>query len=57
MLKEKPPLGIIPKKLHDEERLKQIVEAIIRYVESHERISSHWIDEYHELIIKEHELL
>ena len=50
----KPPLGLIPKKFHDEkvklERFKDVCGAITRYYSDGRKIDIEWILEYNELI-------
>ena len=50
---KKPPLGLIPKHIHDEkvarERIKEIKEAIERYRQAGLVVSSEWIMEWEEL--------
>lgn len=41
----KPPLGLIPAHIHDQARLKDISDAIARYVAVGEQIPTEWIDE------------
>lgn len=43
--KEKPPLGIQPRHLWNEERLRVIDEAIVRYVAEHRSIPPEWLSE------------
>lgn len=45
----KPPLGIKPKWLYDEQRLNSLYEAIIRYIDAGMLPSIEWIQEMHEL--------
>ena len=45
---EKPPLGIMPKKLWIEFRRNEIIEAIIRYSEALKEIPQEWVDELNE---------
>jgi hypothetical protein len=47
---EKPPLGLIPKNFHNEKRLNEVREAIIRYCNAELKIPLEWIQEYNELI-------
>lgn len=53
---KKPPLGLIPKHIHNEkvakERLKEIAEAIGRYKQAGLVVSSEWIKEWDELLDK-----
>ena len=50
----KPPLGLIPKKFHDDnvklERFKDVCGAITRYYSDGRKIDIEWILEYNELI-------
>ncbi|MCC2526774.1 hypothetical protein LKL24_04950 [Bacillus halotolerans] len=48
--KQEPPLGVIPKWLHDERRHKELKAAINRYLDDNREISAEWIDEYNLLI-------
>lgn len=51
-LKEMPPLGLIPKWLHREMRVKDIKGAISRYLHHDKPIPKEWIEEYNELTSK-----
>lgn len=50
----KPPLGLIPKKFHDErvkaERFNEVCGAIARYYDAGMKINIEWIQEYNELV-------
>lgn len=46
---EKPPLGIIPKDIHNHNRLNDISKAINRYLEAKKDIPSEWLIEKREL--------
>ena len=50
----KPPLGLIPKKIHDEfvmvERFNEVCGAIARYYNAGMKIPIEWIEEYDELV-------
>lgn len=46
----KPPIGLVPKYIRQEQRISEIFEAIVRYFEARKRIPDEWIEEYHELI-------
>jgi len=48
----KPPLGLVPKKITLELRLKEINEAIKRYLKANKVIPSDWIDERSEIIVE-----
>lgn len=45
----KPPLGLVPRKFHTEQRVFQITEAIDRYTDVRKPIPIEWIEEYNEL--------
>ena len=42
----KPPLGLIPKWIRQEERQKEICQAIIRYFNANKKIPIEWIEEF-----------
>jgi hypothetical protein len=44
------PLGIIPKKIWKEQRLRDLRDAIDRYIEANHRVPVEWIKEYNELL-------
>ncbi len=50
----KPPLGLIPKKFHNErvraERFNEVCGAIARYYDAGLKINIEWIEEYNELV-------
>jgi len=45
-----PPLGLIPKYIHDERRLAEVGGAIYRYLNERYPLKQEWIEEYNELI-------
>ena len=45
----KPPIGLKPRSIHEEERKQEILEAMQRFNEAGERIPQDWIDELTEL--------
>lgn len=47
---KKPPLGLKPRLLLAEERLREISGVINRYTAVNKTIPQEWIDEYNELI-------
>ena len=47
---EKPPLGVMRQKVHDEIREGELGAAIIRYVEAEKEVPIEWVDEYNEII-------
>jgi hypothetical protein len=48
----KPPLGLIPKRFHDDRRRAEIILAVYRYIEADEAIPIEWIEEYNKLLEK-----
>lgn len=48
--KAKPPIGLMPKRIHDSRRIKEIVSAIDRYVSADMPIPKEWIKELNNLI-------
>lgn len=46
----KPPLGVTPRIIWDEQRIKDIKEAIERRTTALEKIPVEWINEYNELL-------
>lgn len=49
---EKPPLGLRPRWLVDEQRLEEIIEAVIRYIYAGFPIPIEWAEELNELTIR-----
>lgn len=48
----KPPLGLMPRYIHEEKRLKSVVEAVTRCFLNDKIIPIEWIEEYNELVTK-----
>ena len=46
----RPPLGVVPEYIKNEERLEELREAIIAYCEQNWEICPEWIKEYNMLI-------
>lgn len=46
---EKPPIGIMPKWLWEEQRLHDLHSAIQRYLDVGMTVNPEWIEEYNEL--------
>jgi len=46
----KPPLGIIPKDMWKKQRLRELRDAVDRYLEANQRVPIEWIEEYNELL-------
>lgn len=51
----KPPLGLIPRYIHEEQRLSEVGGAIYRCLNEQYTIKPEWIDEYNELILRRNE--
>ena len=49
----KPPLGLVPRWLHDSHRVGEILEALSRYNEAGKPVPQEWLDELNEKIKKE----
>ena len=49
-LKDKPPIGLMPKKYHDQQRAKSIAEAIDRYIAAKMNIPKEWVTELNEIL-------
>jgi hypothetical protein len=47
---EAPPLGLVPKKFHQEARLLELLRAMERYLEAGLDIPTEWVDEFHSLL-------
>lgn len=42
---KKPPLGLVPRFIRDEQRAREIIEAILRYIDNGRPVPHEWIDE------------
>ena len=47
---DKPPLGLMPKSIHQTKRFHEICAAIVRYYDSGKELPIEWIEEYNELV-------
>lgn len=47
---DKPPIGIKPRKIHDFQRLEELFEATLRYMEAKKKVPREWVDEIRDLI-------
>lgn len=47
---QKPPIGIIPRHIHESSRLIDILEVILRYVRADMRLREEWISELGDLM-------
>lgn len=50
MFEALPPIGVIPKKIHDEKRILEILRAMIRFIEANKPIPQDWVDELRYLL-------
>ena len=46
----KPPFGVMPRDLHDEARLRELLEAVLRYLDVKQKIDPEWIQEINDLL-------
>ena len=46
----KPPLGVMPRDLHDEARLRELLEAVLSYLDAKRKIDPEWIQEINDLL-------
>lgn len=51
--KKRPPIGLYPRFLHDEKRLDDVTQAILRYIDAHKVVPAEWWEEYNELAERE----
>ena len=51
---EKPPLGLKPRKFVDEDRLREVQGAMVRYYDANKPMPLEWITEYNELAERLH---
>ena len=42
---KKPPLGLVPRFIRDEQRAREIIDAILRYIDNGRPVPHEWIDE------------
>ena len=47
---KKPPMRLMPKKLHTEQRFAEVCSAVTNYYNASKKIPVEWIEEYNELI-------
>ncbi|MDM8357486.1 hypothetical protein [Pandoraea communis] len=52
MQNTRPPLGLVPKAIHDERRARQILGAMQRYSDAGLPVPREWMDEFTELLSK-----
>ena len=53
-MQEKPPIGLMPKKIHDEKRAAEIVLAMSRFLEGNMAIPREWVAELLEFYDRYH---
>jgi len=46
----KPPLGLTPKRIHDEQRISAILNAMDRYAAADKPAPTQWVSELHGLV-------
>ncbi|ASB90845.1 MULTISPECIES: hypothetical protein [Bacillus] len=46
----KPPIGVKPRFIHDEQRAEELSGAIMRYIQANKSIPTEWLEEYNELV-------
>ena len=46
---DKPPLGLMPRSIHRDHRIKEILEAMQRYADKQKAIPEEWFEELMEL--------
>ncbi|WP_270568531.1 hypothetical protein, partial [Bacillus sonorensis] len=47
---EKPPIGVKPRFIHDEQRAEELSNAMMRYIQVNRKIPAEWLEEYNELV-------
>lgn len=47
-----PPIGLKPKKIHIQQRVLEILYAMIRYAENDKKIPKEWFDELIDLFVE-----
>jgi hypothetical protein len=55
-LEEKPPLGLMPRNIHESQRIGEILEAMQRYNEAGKPIPAAWVEELRDLNQRQHEI-
>ena len=55
MFNKAPPIGIMPKNLHDQERLFMLMDAIRRHVERGCPVKREWVSELNGLVSKSYD--
>ena len=45
----KPPLGVMPRKMWNSQRQKDLSDAMVRYLEAGMKIPVEWVEEYNEI--------
>lgn len=48
-MSRKPPLGLIPRWLHREQRLNEIIAAMSRYIYAGMQLPIDWVEEYNQI--------
>lgn len=47
---QRPPLGLMPRKIHQDNRFRDVADAINRYCNTGLKIPVKWVKEYNDLI-------
>ena len=50
MIDEKPPIGVRPRFIHDEQRAEELSNAMMRHIQVNRKIPTEWLEEYNELV-------
>jgi hypothetical protein len=48
----KPPIGLKPQHIHEQDRMKDIMDAMQRYGDATKPIPANWVREYNEIAIR-----
>ena len=48
---QKPPLGLVPQKIHRQQRALEIVWAIERYIKADKLVPKEWIRELEDIVV------
>lgn len=49
-METKPPLGLKPRKIHDQDRMNEIISAVERYSKASMPIPKEWTDELRDIV-------
>ena len=51
-MNDRPPLGVKPRPIHDQGRMSDLFDAVLRYMTSGRKIPTEWIDEIDDLLAR-----